>query len=210
MTSGLPDSNIDHYRLDLVKIVAATSYLAHPATVQMLCRAVFPAVRSRNKTPRFSTKCWKLCETNCQGDCSSPVAMYDDNTTPRWALLWAHGYKIASHPSGWTFAHVWTAADDIDSYTHLANIVMVPEPLAGLTDKEGPLTSYLKYHAFAIYGWKPKDAPVPVKPDSYDDIIWQYLSENLTPNDSIKTQVNTLNNKRLRILKPIMEKMGML
>ena len=87
--------------------------------------------------------------------------MYDDNTTPRWATLWAHGTGRASGCPGWGFAHVWSASDDINSYTHLANLAMIPECFASLTDKNGPLTGYLRWHAWTVYGWKPDHVDPP-------------------------------------------------
>ena len=128
-------------------MVAQTSRLAHPDTVKAIGRAVFPTVRARKQHKRGG-------EVILVG---KPVGMYDDSTTPRWAMLWAHGIPITHHPSSGTFAHVGEGADDIDSYNHLANIVMVPESFAGLTDKKGPLTSYLRWHAWSLYGWKDKD-----------------------------------------------------
>lgn len=136
--------------------------------------------------------------------------MYDDNTTPRWAMLWAHGISHTSHPSSRTFAHVWEGADDIDCYNHLANIVMVPEPFAGLTDKKGPLTNYLRWHAWSVYGWKPEKMNVPVKPEDFDDIQWKYLPKIDDPMEFIRSRMNALNNGRVRTLRPIMEKLGML
>ncbi len=89
------------------------------------------------------------------------VGMYDDNTTPRWAFFWAHGIPETAHPSNRTFAHVWEGADNIGAYTHLANLVMVPEPFASLTDKDGPLTGFLRWHAWTVYRWKPASAAAP-------------------------------------------------
>jgi hypothetical protein len=43
-----------------------------------------------------------------------------------------------------------------EAYTHLANLAMVPEPFASLTDKNGPLTVFLRWHAWEVYGWKPE------------------------------------------------------
>ena len=201
MSLRMPElDSLDEYRPALVRMVAKTSRLAHPDTVKAIGRAVFPTVRARKQHKRGG-------EVILEG---KPVGMYDDNTTPRWAMLWAHGIPITHHPSSRTFAHVWEEADDIDSYNHLANIVMVPEPFAGLTDKKGPLTSYLRWHAWSLYGWKPAHAATPEKPEDFDSITWRYLPKIDAPMEFIRSRIAALNNGRIRTLRPIMERLGML
>src|SRR5690242_7342819 len=117
---------LDDYVPSLCRIVAQTSWLPHPDTVRAVGRAVFPTSRARKDRQRFTPILQE----------GQVVGMYDDNTTPTWALLWAHGIGRGSR-TGWAFAHVWTASDDINSYTHPANLAMVPECLASLTDKSG-------------------------------------------------------------------------
>lgn len=179
-------------------MVAETSWLAHPDTVKAIGRVVFPTVRARKGHLRGG-----------RIDSGEGDGMYDDNTTPRWALLWAHGIPITHHPSDRTFAHVWEGADDIASYSHLANILMVPEPFAGLTDKKGPLTRYLRWHAWSVYGWKPAHAATPDKPDDFDSITWCYLPKIDAPMEFIRARITALNNGRIRTLRPIMERLGM-
>jgi hypothetical protein len=189
----------DHFAA-LARMVATTSWLPHPYTMRALGRAPFPTSRERKTHLRF-TQIW---------DNGEEVGMYDDNTTPRWALLWAHGFKETHHPSGWTFAHVWESADDIKDYTHLANLVMVPECFGSLTDKRGPLTGFLRWHAWAAYGWKPASAEKPKKPEGYELISWRYFAKYGRPKDFIRERVTGLGNRRVTILRPIMERLGML
>jgi hypothetical protein len=118
---------LDDYFPCLCRIVAQTSGL-HPDTVCAVGRAVFPISRARKDRPRFTPILQQ----------GQVVGIYDDNTTPTWALLWSHGIAGGSR-AGWAFAHVWTVSDDIKSYTHPANLAMLPECLASLTDKSGPL-----------------------------------------------------------------------
>src|SRR5690606_15683396 len=152
MRFPLPDPLHEHTPR-LVRLVAATSWLPHPDTVRQLGRAVFPTTRYRNGKPRFA---------HILRD-GEPIGMYDDNATPEWALIWPHDID-GTRPNGWTIAHGWPDGDELDSYTHPANLLMVPESLAGLTDKTGPLTSYLRWHAWSAYGWKPAKAHDPVEP----------------------------------------------
>jgi hypothetical protein len=178
-------------------MVARTSWLPHPDTVRALGRAAFPTSRAKRHHPRF---------THILED-GKPVGMYDDNKTPTWTLLWAHG--IVGGPStGWTFAHVWPASDDVNSYTHLANLAMVPECFAGLTDRTGPLTGYLRWHAWAVYGWKPAHVEPPGMPVDYSDLQWRYLPRFHSPRGFIDQRVAELNCERIRILRPIMQVRG--
>lgn len=195
----IPES-LDEYALALAEIIVKKSWVPHPKVVRALGRAVFPTVRAKKDHPRLS-------EIR-QG--KNVLGMYDDNTTPRWALLWAHGIRATGHPSGWTFAHVWENADDIEAYTHLANLVMVPECLASLTDKSGPLTTFLRWHAWTAYQWKPSSENEPAKPECYDELKWRYLDKSENPREIIKQRLTELGNERVLILRPIMEHLGMI
>jgi len=187
-------SCLDAFLLPLAKMVAETSYLPHPDVVAQFSRAVFPTVRARKRE--------QLYLEFTSGD---RVGMYDDNTTPRWALMWTHGYLQTNRLSGWMHAHVWTAADDIDSYTHLANLIMVPECFGALTDKKGPLTSFLQWHAWEKYGWKAKHAAPPQKPCDYEEIVWQYLPSIDQPVRAIQQRVAELDNQRVKVLRRLMK-----
>jgi hypothetical protein len=191
---------LDDYFPALTRMVAATSWLPHPDTVSALGGAGFPTSRARKSHPRFD-----LISEN-----GAAVGMYDDNTTPRWALLWSHGMIQTHHPSSWTFGHVWESADDITTYTHLANLVMVPECFGSLTDKRGPLTAFLRWHAWDAYGWKPASVETPKRPAGYEQVSWRYLEKGSRPKESISERAAGLKNQHVRILRPIMQRLGML
>jgi hypothetical protein len=180
--------------LPLAEAVASTSYLPHPRVVRAVDSAVFPTSRKQKMriTPIESA--------------NGVVGMYDDNTTPRWALLWAHGFSGVSQSAskGWTFAHVWPSKDDRDSYTHLANLAMIPECFGSLTDKTGPVTHYLRWHAWQVYRWKPKDSPIPIKPPSYNRLEWQYFEPVADPGRSITEEFARRQCKRSAILRPLL------
>ena len=137
------------------------------------------------------------------------VGMYDDNTTPTRAVLWAHG-AVLGNRRGWGFAHIWPACDDVESYTHLANLAIVPECFASLTDKDGPLTDYLKWHAWTVCGWKPSHVAPPQMPADYNADLWRYLPKFDRPKSFIAKRVSELDNERVRILRPVMATCGML
>jgi|GEM_PF-6125779 len=72
------------------------------------------------------------------------------------------------------------------------------------------MTRYLRWHAWSIYEWKPELAPVPEKPEDFGGIVWQYLPKIAEPMLFIRDRINGLNNERIRVLRPIMERLGML
>ena len=183
----------------LARMVARTSWLPNRAIVASLGRAVFPTSRYKREHPRLS----HIQENG------SVVGMYDDNATPEWAIFWPHGL-CGTRPKGWTIAHVWSASDHLGSYTHLANLAMVREPFASLTDKDGPLTRFLRWHAWQVYAWKPEREVEPEKPDGYEAIEWRYLAAVDDPKALIRQRLAESDNQRIRMLRPIMEGRQML
>lgn len=174
--------------VDLVKIVVPHCRLPHPVVVKRMEGAVFPAIRGSSK---------QRGETNIV---DGREIMYDDNTTPRWAFLWAHGFSTTAHPKGWTFAHVWDDVKSPDAFTHLANLAMMPESFGTLSDKQGPLVPYLRHHAQAVYGWRPVHEHPTTKPPGYDDLTWEYLDSIPDPTDFIRKRLAGSKAKRARVL----------
>ena len=184
-----PDLRDDEYHL--AKIALTYCLLPSRAVVKSIGGPVFPTIRNRGK--RIET-----------GYVNGRRVMYDDNTTPRWALLWTHGYTKVAHPKGWTFAHVWDESGNPEAYTHLANLVMMPECFASLSDKLGPLVSYLRYHSQSVYQWRPEDRSSVEKPERYDQIEWNYFEPIPDPGDAVRTRLTELNNQRVIKIRKIL------
>jgi hypothetical protein len=147
MTKPIPSvGSLENYIAPLCKMVAETSWFPHPDTVKAFGQEVFPTVRARGTNKK---RCDRIIENG------ETIGMYDDNYTPAHALLWSHGLR-GGNRKGWCFAHVWQDADEMSSYTHLANLALIPECFAAMTDKDGPLTSFLRWHAWTVYKWKPQ------------------------------------------------------
>lgn len=147
-------------------LAAPLCQLPNKKTVRQFKKAVFPTLRDGSRRGELIYARDK------------PVGMYDDNTTPRWALLWSHGIQSSSKTlKGWHVAHVWNNCNNVQCYTRLENLLLVPAAYAGLTDDYGPLTPYLRYHAFKVYRWRPKGKPAPKKPLEYEKFrkMWRYL-----------------------------------
>lgn len=183
--------SLDAHVKCLAQALIPSCLFPHPETVKAINGNVFPTIRARKGSPRLTL--------NPEG-----TGMFDDNTTPRWALLWAHGYAQTDHPKGWTVAHVWTDADEISAYTNLANLALVPEFLGSLTDKQSPLAPFLQWHTWDNYGWRSGKFPVPEKPEGYDALAWNYFEPCRDPWGAIHRRMKGLVNARVRILGPLM------
>jgi len=80
---------------------------------------------------------------------------------------------------------------------------MLPEYLSSLTDKAGPLGVYLRYHAWATYGWKPSEEDEPQQPSGYEAISWSYLRQEPDPKGVIRARVEELDNERCKLLRSL-------
>ena len=172
----------------IVRVAVSYCWLPNPEVVRELKEAVFPVVRDtkRRGEDEFVEKYGKR-------------VLYDDNTTPRWAFLWAHGFlRTSLPPGGWTLAHVWAKSKDPDAYTHLANLVMMPECLASLSDKEGPLVKVLRFHAQLKYCWRPNHESVVEKPVCFDNLEWRYLDPVCNPCEQVNLGLCKSKDKRAK------------
>ena len=185
---SLPD--LAKFTIPLVKIVAETSLLPSKKAVAAMDGPVFRTIRGK-----IDQRGTLFDDYLGQGP-----GLYDDNTSPRWALLWGHGFVEMAHMSGWTFAHIWPRSKDLNAYTNLANLAMLPECLSSLTDKNGPATQYLRFHAFAEYGWNPTITEL-IKPEDYDEIKWHYFDDIDDPKFHIQRGLDKSKEKRVQHLR---------
>lgn len=181
----------------LARVVSKYILLPNPDVARTLDYPVFPTFRDTGRRGE-----------EFYDDTARLVAMSDDNTTPRWAIIWSHGVRgrgLKKILDGWSVAHVWDDAKDRDIYTRLANLALVPKAFASLTDGDGPLTAYLRYHAFAKYAWYPANKAKPRKPDEYDSIEWRYLEcTTRDPCEFVRQELHKGDCKRAKILKKLM------
>ena len=178
-------------RLPLVRIALRHCLMPNPETVAKFEGAVFPSIRDQKNRLTL-------------GEIDGQPIMLDDNVTARWALLWSHGVTATHHLRGWTFAHVWGEPKNPDAYTRLANLCMMPEYFGSLSDKDGPLCAFLKYHSWDRYRWHPTSAATPRKPEGYDALEWRYLPSIADPHNFIRGRMNVLDNQRVRMLRQLM------
>ena len=92
---------------------------------------------------------------------------HDDNTYANAAIKQSCGFE-KSELKGYEACHIWPKSTcDIRYHTCLANLVLLPRTLAGISDHHETLSAALLYRAFELYGWKPEEEETPIKPEGY-------------------------------------------
>lgn len=147
-----------HYKT-LAQAMASLTLFSHPETVRQTGgKAIFRTIRGPRTPGEFV-------------EINGIRLMLDDNKSASDAFKWIHG--ITSRLRDVQFNHVYTASQDVEAYTSLANICVTPAFIAKLTDSSSPPTSaLLKYRVFDLYGWTPARIEAPNKPEGYDELDW--------------------------------------
>ena len=70
--------------------------------------------------------------------------------------------------------HIWDDVKVPEVFSAVANVVLLPSVIGGLSDHCNEVIQLLQYRAFELYNWYPDIREVPVKPDHYDTLEWQY------------------------------------
>lgn len=161
LTKALEDLNID-----LAKLVALTSVWANPK--------VFDSLREQNKygvwylnIRRFSRH-----EGEARGQKINGIFL-DDNSYANRTIKLATGIKAIDYHA----CHVYPKyCYDEKYHTCIANLVLIPAPLAGLTDYHPEITEILKYKAFELFNWYIMGEFPPSKPIKYPS-IWKEPAE---------------------------------
>lgn len=88
----------------------------------------------------------------------------DDNSYANLAIKKA----VALELEGFETCHIWPRTCYNPHYhTAIANIVLLPRAIAGLSDHDPEVQTALQYRAFELYNWWPEEFPKPQKPAFY-------------------------------------------
>lgn len=107
----------------------------------------------------------------------------DDNTFANTAIKMAvlkglekfgiHGNEKQIF-KGFEACHIWPkTCYDARYHTCVANIILLPREIAGLTDHCQAVEDLLKYEAWRRFGFKPDEADAPPRPNNYSKIVWR-------------------------------------
>lgn len=141
-----------HLKIDLCSLVAGCAFWAPIGKNcvvpihQNVCRARLGKGEKRRETVNGIT--------------------FDDNTKANRALK--NSLKHVGHFKAFEVCHIWPdTCYDVRYHTTLANLVMLPRALAGLTDHDQAIQKCLQYRSWELYGWHPEDEAQPKKPEKY-------------------------------------------
>ena len=142
-----------------LEAVAAHTLFLDPDTVdQTRGQPVFPVIRNPNRRGE---------RTVAEGR----EVMFDDNTTPTLAFLWAARRKKGPDVQ---YNHVFGDPRNPATYTALWNLCVTPAFLAKTTDGSNhpEVLSALRYRTLELYGYWPEGEERPSEPTGYRDLSW--------------------------------------
>ena len=149
-----------HLRIHLSDLVAATSLWANPE--------VHSTLVAENGTGSFFPN-MRRCRPGAgerRGQLIG-VERLDDNSYANHAIKQATGIS-RSNITGFEACHIWPGTSYDNRYhTVIANLVLLPRPLAGLSDHDPEIQAVLQFRAYELYGWHPKESTPPKEPDYY-------------------------------------------
>lgn len=146
--------------IDLAALVAETAIWANPEVHRRLVAAngtgaYFPGFR-RARTGSGEVRGGVVDGVNL-----------DDNTRANQAIKRAVGVNL-DDIKGFEACHLWPGtAYDARYHTVIANLVLLPRAVAGLSDHDADVLAKLQYRAFELYGWHPEEVAPPSKPLNY-------------------------------------------
>lgn len=155
---------VKRHNIHLSLLVADTCIWVNPEFHNRLVRdtgsaAMFPKVRRA-----------RIGQGERRGQIVDGVRL-DDNSYANLAIKRAAG--LGKSAVGFEACHIWPLTCYEERYhTAIANIVLLPRALAGLSDHATEVQTALQYRAFELYGWFPKERQQPVKPEFYPS-IWR-------------------------------------
>ena len=118
-----------------------------------------------------------------RGEYKDETIRFDDNTHANTAIKTAilkglSRYSIHGGSKqlfrGFEACHIWPeTCYDARYHTSVANIVLLPREIAGLTDHCQAVEELLKYEAWKRFGFKPAEESIPARPKNYSKIVWR-------------------------------------
>ncbi len=156
----LKEATLRH-NIHLGVLVAETGLWANPKVHNFLSQdngtgAFFPGVRRGH-----------ISRGEQRGQWMGNVC-FDDNTAANIAIKRALGASRDQFV-GFETCHIWRGTCYDERYhTAIANLVLLPRALAGLSDHDAEIEHVLQYRAYELYsGWYPEGHKPPVKPEFY-------------------------------------------
>ncbi len=152
------EAALKKHQIKLEALIAETAIWAHPKV-----HARLMAKGSAARYPNIRRK--KAKEKRGHEDATD--LRLDDNSYANVTIKWAIGVN-RKNIDGYETCHIWPATCYDERYhTAVANLVLLPRSLAGLTDHFPYVQRMLQYRAYELYNWYPEGFGVPQRPDGY-------------------------------------------
>lgn len=157
--SAMLVESLRRHQFHLSLVVADTGLWANPEAHQRLlrsgCAAVFPNVRRA-----------RIGQGEGRGRVIDGIRL-DDNSYANLAIKRVLGVNRGG-AEGFEACHIWPrTCYDPRYHTAVANLVLLPRALAGLSDHDAEIQAALQYRAYELFAWQPEGFPEPVKPTFY-------------------------------------------
>jgi len=153
---------IEELGIDLGKLVSMTGVWANPET--------FRHLRKIHDDGTWHPNCRRYQQA--KGEKRREIVdgiKLDDNTFANAAIKEAVGYA-RKDVVGYHVSHVWPlTCYDHRYHTCIANLVLLPAPIAGLSDYDSGIEEILKFRAYDLFGWHPGKEQPPQRPINYPD-----------------------------------------
>ena len=123
-------------------------------------------LRSSSWSAAPNTRRYRAGKNEKKGQIVDEIRL-DDNTYANYAIKRAIGF-LNQELRGFAVCHLWPQSTyDHRYHTCVANLVLLPAPLAGLSDHHPGVRHALTYRSFDLFGWYPTEADAPTKPADY-------------------------------------------
>jgi hypothetical protein len=146
--------------IDLAVLVAESSLWANPGVHRHLAATPEGPVWYPNR------RRYRVGAGERKGQVKDGVQL-DDNTYANYAIKRALGFA-QDGLVGFEVCHIWPlTAYEAQYHTCIANLVLLPRSLAGLSDHDQRIAAVLQYRSLELYGWCPDPERPPQRPDAY-------------------------------------------
>jgi hypothetical protein len=147
------------HSIRLTILVAETGFWANPEVHQRLMK--------ENGTGAFFPRIRRYREGAGEVKGQLGDERLDDNTYANHAIKQAVGIRRDDF-TDFQACHIWPqSCYDARYYTVLANIVLLPAPLAGLSDHDPDIQAALQFRSYELYDWHPMEYARPLLPEFY-------------------------------------------
>lgn len=159
VASQMLRDSLDRHQIHLCVLVADTGLWTHPEVHRRLLAsgsaAMFPNVRRARPG-----------QGEERGQVLEGIRL-DDNSYANLAIKRALRLDRGG-AEGFEACHIWPrTCYDPRYHTAVANLVLLPRALAGLTDHDPEIQAALQFRAYELFTWKPDGFVEPQKPSFY-------------------------------------------